>query len=189
MAADLDRANTAANTTARTAGRWDDLGLPLDVGADIASAAARVGHHVWLSARLFEITGGWATHAQHPALVIGFASVSTRFAWQAAEWRRRLPRLREVDQQTLIRQPSARSAVVLDDLAATAPSERLAALELLVPMLHGYYGSISADASPLRDGPVLRTLERIRSDLTRMADEIGDIRHVMGRTDLRFPDP
>lgn len=158
-------------------------------GADIASAAARVGHHVWLSSRLFEITGRWSREAPEPSLVVGFASVSTRFAWHAAEWRRRLPRLREIDQASLIRPSTPRSATALDDLAATVPEKRPAALERLVPRLRGYYDSIATDTSALREGPVLRTLARIQADLQVMDAEIRDIRHMRGRTEGTFPSP
>ncbi len=176
MTADLDHSHSPE--------LWDDVVVLPVAGADIASAAARVGHQVWLSSRLFEITGRWSRQAREPSLVIGFASVSTRFAWQAAEWRRRLPRLREVDEASLIRPPAARTATALDELAATVTDERPAILADLVARLRGYYDSIAADSSPLRDGPVLRTLARIQADLQAMDAEISDIRHTVGRTDV-----
>lgn len=168
---------TAAHDDHATTGRGSDLGLPVAVGPDIASAAGHVGELVWLASRLFEITGSWATAGHDPSADVAFASASSRFAWQAGEWRRRLPVLREVDVQLLIRPGSDRIRQVLQQLAETGPDARRDALRRFVDRLDGSFGTFASHASPLRDGPVLRSIDRIRADLARLVDELSDVGH------------
>lgn len=147
----------------------EPLGFSASPRPDIAGAAARIGHYVWVSARLFELTGQWATTSTDPVLAIHFAATSSRFAWQATEWRRRLPTLREIDDRVLIRPPSEFTEAALDRLAATAPQERLAALATVIGDLEVVYRSHAEAASPLRDGAILRSLTRIGTDLAELA--------------------
>lgn len=165
------------------------LGFSPSPGPDIAGAAARTGHYLWVTARLFEVTGQWAITSTEASPASHFANASSRFAWQADEWRRRLPRLAEVDDQALIRPPSAHAVGIMDRLAATPPRDRPAALAAVIGQLRAVYGSHVAVASPLRDGSALRTLRRIEADLADLALENSDIGHTIGRTDMTFPKP
>lgn len=165
------------------------LGFSPSPGPDIAGAAARTGQYVWVTARLFEVTGQWAVASDDATLTVHFAAASSRFAWQADQWRRRLPRLREADAQSLIRPPSARAVGLVGRLADTPPRDRLVALATAIGRLGAVYRSHAAVASPLRDGPVLRTLRRIEADLADLESDISDIGHTIGRTDVTFPEP
>lgn len=142
-----------------------DLGFASPPGPDIAAAARRIGHYVWVAARLYEITGEWATTTADPSDRIAFAGVAGSFAWQADEWRRRLPRLAEADVELLIRPPTSRAEAALEELAATPEPDRARALEDLVGRFDTVLARHGAAASPLRDGPLLRSIERIRAEL------------------------
>ena len=151
-----------------------DLGLASAPGPDIASSAARTGRYVWVSARLYEIVGGWATGTPDPRHRAVFAGAAGRFAWQAAEWRARLPRLREVDHGALIAAPSAAAVSELAQLADVPPAQRSDILHGVIARLDAVYRDHAGAASPVRDGPVLRSIGRVRGDLAALAAEIAE---------------
>lgn len=146
-------------------------------GGDIAANAARIGNYVWLSARLFEVTGSWSASAIDPDEKILFADASSRFAWQAAEWHRRLPRLREVDQAALITAPDEVTGEASDRLMTTAPSDRRRTLVAIVGGLDHVYRIHREATSAVRDGPVVRSIGRIRGDLSELDRRLRDIDH------------
>lgn len=160
-------------------------GFAAPPAADIASSAARLGHYVWASSRLFEITGAWATTTAHraadvvpgpdPGDATRFLGASGRFAWQAAEWHRRLPRLREVDRAALVIAPTASSGEFFDGLARTMPDGRRSALVGCVTALDDVYRAHAGNASPIRDAIVLRSIARVRADLADLVAEFTSI--------------
>lgn len=150
---------------------------------DIASTSSRIGHYVWLSSRLFEEIGAWATSADDPPSRVRFAGVARRFAWQAAQWRDRLPRLREVEHQSLIVAPDEGISAFIDGLAATPRPVRPTTLLGVIQGLDDLYTAHEAVVSPLRDGSILRTLRRVRADLADLHAEFSDIGHTEGISD------
>lgn len=146
-------------------------------GGDIAANAARIGHYVWLSARLFEVAGSWVASTIGPGEKIVFADASSRFAWQAAEWHRRLPRLREVDRAALVTAPGRATLEASDRLTMIARPDRRSTLAAIIDGLEQVYRIHGEAASPVRDGPVLRSIGRIRADLSELDRRLGDIDH------------
>lgn len=151
------------------------VGFAPSVAGDIASSAARVGQYLWVSARMFEVTGRWATAADRPDHKIRLAAASSRFAWQASQWRDRLPRLREVDVAALIRPADAAMAGRFERLDTVPEPSREGLLRSVITELEVTYATHAVTASPLRDGPILRSLERIRCDLAGMNAQMRDI--------------
>ena len=93
----------------------------------IDELAALVGHYGWLEARLFELTGRWATApagdgaAPDPRadeLRVWCAAASRRHGQLAAHWAQRLPVRAGVDAGSLVVAPSGALAEALDALEA-----------------------------------------------------------------------
>lgn len=142
-------------------------------GPDIAGSARWIGAQVWTLSRLFEITGRWAVAATDQGDTRRFAGVATRLAWLADEWRRRLPVLREVDPPDLIRAPTPGVAGDLERLAELPIGERRARLGDVLVELTDVLARHASHASPLTDGPLLRTLARSQYELARAVDELS----------------
>ncbi len=140
---------------------------------DIAGWAGRIGAYVWVTARLFEVTGRLAVLVDDPRLARRLAGVSGRFAWQAEQWHRRLPALREVRVDDLVVPPSAETAAAFDALERD-PHGGGEVLTGLLGQLATVYATHADAASPLTDGPVLRTLERTGADLQLAIAELGN---------------
>lgn len=148
-------------------------------GPDIASSIARLGAYAWLSARLFEIVGAWVASTPDGAAKATFGELTATFAWQAQQWRDRLPQLREVSRSALMVSPGPEVDAALDELAALSETDvRLTGLGDVV--LARYAGALAAHraaADALRDGPMLRTARIIEADLDdvrRQLEQAGE---------------
>lgn len=148
---------------------------PANRPADIAGSARRIGAYVWLSSRLFEIVGDWATTSDSDVDRVGFARAASRFAWQAGEWRRRLPVLAEVDVDRLVGPPDVATSTGLERFAVLGDAERGRALVEVVAELDDLYRADAETASELRDGAVVRSIRRVRADLADLAVELRDM--------------
>ncbi len=139
---------------------------------DIASTARRVGAYVWVCSRLFETTGSWSIAEGEPANKRIWFGVSRRFAWQAGQFHERLPKLREVDRSLLVGSPGPGSTSRLQSLESICqPDDRRRALGSVIGDLDHSLAQHVAKAEPLRDGPLLRTIERVRNDLANLVRE------------------
>jgi hypothetical protein len=160
----VDRANAAASP------QWRSL---LD-------GAARLGVYSWWERRLFEVLGVWSTDEQDPALKVLLDAQSHQHAWHAEVFFARLPELREVDAESLVRAPSGEVAAVLDDLAATGGTiERLVGVHrVVVPHLLACYSHDLELASAVAEPATRRWLALISGDLAASRAE-GE-RHLLG---------
>lgn len=148
---------------------------PTNRPADIAGSARRIGAYVWVSSRLFEVVGDWATTSGSDVERVAYARAASRFAWQAGEWRRRLPVLAEVDVDRLVEPPDAVTATGLERFAVLGDAERGRALVDVLAELDDLYRADAETASELRDGAVLRSIRRVRADLADLAVEVRDM--------------
>ena len=146
----------------------------------LLDGAARLGAFSWWERRLFEVLGAWSTDEQDPALKVLLDAHSHQHAWHAEVFFARLPELREVDAESLVRAPSGQVAEVLDDLAATVGSiERLVGVHrVVVPHLLACYGHALELASPVAEPATRRWLALVSGDLATSRAE-GE-RHLLG---------
>jgi hypothetical protein len=149
--------------------------------------ARRVGHHLWLEMRLFELLGGWVATTPELAVKPVLAAHSRHHAWHAELWHGHLPRLAGRDPGELVVPHHEGLVDALDALdpdgvprdgdgagpdgAGEAPAtvERLVGVyRVVLPRLIAAYRDDLAGASPVADAPVMRSLRFM------LADELDD---------------
>jgi hypothetical protein len=136
----------------------------------IGALAERVGAYCWVERRLFALTGAWATgpvapgSADHPDHRVFLATASREHAELAGRFFERLPVRAGVDRAALVGPGPGPAAAVLDRLAAeTDPRRRLAGfLTVVLPRLAATYEMDLAQASPVREAPVMAVLGAAR---------------------------
>ncbi|QGG96529.1 hypothetical protein [Actinomarinicola tropica] len=152
--------------------------MPTPPPLTLHELAARAGGAAWVSARLFELVGGWCTTTPEAHVVGRLAAQSHRHAWHAELWSARIPEATILDRATVERAPSAEVADLLDrcrDLPGTP--ERLAVLgEVLLPGLLDAHVAHRARASTVCDGATLRTLGLVVADLEGDLSEVSTLR-------------
>lgn len=141
---------------------------------ELHAAAARAGGHCWVERRLFERLGAGAAGAAAPAVVRLLDAHAQHAAWRAAQWWDRLPVLAGVDRDALVAPPPGWEALLaeLDELDGPAPGPaaddrpRLAvAYRRWLPRLARAYARHLDEASPVSDGPTIRTLRMVLEDV------------------------
>ncbi len=137
---------------------------------DLHGTARRAGAARWLDARLFEILGGWVATVPEPEVKIALATQASHHGWHAALWGERLPTLHDVDAERWVGPASAGVEQAVEVLAgATGTIERLAGVHrALLPRLAAAHASHLETASPVSDGPTIRTLRLV------LRDEVDD---------------
>ena len=132
---------------------------------DLHATARRAGAACWLDARLFEVLGGWVATVPEPEVKIALATQAGHHGWHATLWGERLPHLHGVDPVSWVGPaPGIEPAVALL-AAATGTVERLAGVHrVLLPRLAAAHAAHVEAASPLADGPTIRTLRLVLSD-------------------------
>jgi hypothetical protein len=139
----------------------------------IDELAALVGHYAWLEARLFELTGRWASapvgdgaapDGRADELRVWCAAASRRHGELAAHWAQRLPVRAGVDAGALVVAPSGALAEALDALEAEAElTDGVAALVgTVLPRVVEAYRRHAAAALPVSEAPVLEVLMEAR---------------------------
>jgi hypothetical protein len=139
----------------------------------IDELAALVGYYSWLEARLFELTGRWATaparegaapDAPGDELRVWCAAASRRHGDLAARWAERLPVRAGVDAGALVVAPSGALAGALDALEAEEElAEGVAVLVgTVLPRVGEVYRQHAAVALPVSEAPVLEILVEAR---------------------------
>lgn len=134
-------------------------------GLDLHATARRAGAARWLDARLFEILGGWVASVPEPEVKIALATQAGHHGWHATLWDERLPTLHDVDPAAWVAPaPGVEPAVAL--LAgADRTVERLVGVHrVLLPRLVAAHAEHLDRASPVADGPTIRTLRLVLSD-------------------------
>ena len=132
---------------------------------DLHATARRAGAARWLDARLFEILGGWVASVPEPEVKIHLATQAAHHGWHATLWDERLPTLHDVDPSTWV-QPAPGVQPALARLAeATGTVERLVGVHrVLLPRLIAAHAEHAEQASPVCDGPTVRTLRLVLQD-------------------------
>jgi hypothetical protein len=146
-----------------------------DVAETIEESGRRIGQRAWVEARLFETLGAWSAAVADPRARARLAAQSHHHAWHAELWRDLLPALPHLPATDLVA-PSEGDSEMIAGLAAldadedgTVPDDavRLAAVyEQAMPRLRADYEDHLAHATPVTDGPTIRALRLIISDLT-----------------------
>lgn len=143
---------------------------------DLMESAARLGHYQWVEMRLFEMVGSWVTQVPEPEAKLLLVVHGRRHAEHAERWHERLPVLRDLPRDSLV--VPANDAAVEFIAAVAGPDgadrtiERLVALyRVVLPALVAAYELHLDVASPIADGPVIRSLRLVLSDEVDERDE------------------
>jgi len=131
----------------------------------LEASARRIGHHVWIEQSLFEELGGWVTSTPEPAAKALLAEHSLHHAWHAQLWDGLLPAVPHLPAADLVVSPTGDAAFPAAP-AGGATAERLGWLcgEAL-PTLLDRYADHLARTTPLTDGPTIRVLGLVTTDV------------------------
>lgn len=131
-----------------------------------SEAAERIGGYVWLEERLFEVLGGWVRDVPAPAVKVQLATDSGQHAWRASRWRERLPRLREMPAEALVRPSRPELPAFVSVLAGAGNTlERVVgAYRVALPRLVVTYARHFGETASVSDGPTARALELALAD-------------------------
>ncbi|HEV7861175.1 MAG TPA: hypothetical protein VGR20_00690 [Acidimicrobiia bacterium] len=146
---------------------WDRRELP---GLfTVEESARRVGHYAWIEMRLFEALGGWVATVPELDVKTTLGRHCYHHAWHAELWHKRLPELREMRPERLIRAPNA--ALETFVAALTEPEgpdltiEKLVGVyRVLLPRKIAAYTYHLAATSRITDAPTIRSLGFILDD-------------------------
>lgn len=147
----------------------------------LEASARRIGRYRWIEMRLFEALGGWVAGVPELDAKALLATHSRQHGWHAELWHDLLP----VRPATAGEHPGSGASTPADPWAPPPDDERLAAFaaaltepdapELTIEKVVGVYrvalphaigtytGHLRA-ASPVTDGPTIRTLRLVLSD-------------------------
>jgi hypothetical protein len=148
---------------------WDRRELP---GLfTVEESARRVGHYAWIEMRLFEALGGWVATVPELDVKTMLGRHCYHHAWHAELWVKRLPELREMRPERLIKAPNADlEAFVAAMTEPEAPGltiEKLVGVyRVLLPRKIAAYTYHLAATSRITDAPTMRSLDFILQDET-----------------------
>jgi hypothetical protein len=148
---------------------WDRRELP---GLfTVEESARRVGHYAWIEMRLFEALGGWVATVPELDVKTTLGRHCYHHAWHAELWHKRLPELREMRPERLIRAPSAALeafvAALTEPEAPELTIEKLVGVyRVLLPRKIAAYTYHLAATSRITDAPTIRSLGFILEDET-----------------------
>ncbi|MDQ1505003.1 MAG: hypothetical protein QOD57_2730 [Actinomycetota bacterium] len=146
---------------------WDRRELP---GLfTVEESARRVGHYAWIEMRLFEALGGWVATVPELDVKTTLGRHCYHHAWHAELWHKRLPELREMRPDRLIRAPNAPLeafvAALTEPEAADLTIEKLVGVyRVLLPRKIAAYTYHLAATSRITDAPTIRSLGFILDD-------------------------
>ena len=137
----------------------------------VEESARRVGHYAWIEMRLFEALGGWVATVPELDVKTMLGRHCYHHAWHAELWHKRLPELREMRPDRLIRPPNeALEAFVVALTEPEAPEltiEKLVGVyRVLLPRKIAAYTYHLAATSRVTDAPTIRSLGFILEDET-----------------------
>jgi hypothetical protein len=146
-----------------------------DVAETIEDSGRRIGRHAWVEARLFELVGRWAGTVAEPRSRALFGRQSAHHAWHVELWHGLLPALPHLAATQLVA-PDGADAEMVATLAALdeaddgeTPAGALARLVALhreaLPRVLATYDDHLAHTTPVTDGPTVRVLRLVRTDL------------------------
>ena len=155
---------------------------------DLLSSAGRLGSWAWTEARLHRIVGGWAPDADGAHVVVVLDRLAMGHAARSALLVDRLPRLRELPRDALVRSPGAAADAVLEQLGALSQGDRLAAWVVVASALADAYDAHLSRCTPVADRPLLARLpaqlDRLRADAVDARTRIGPDRPPVEMLDL-----
>jgi hypothetical protein len=131
-------------------------------GMEIHEAARRVGALAWTEQRLFEVVGGWVSSTPEPQAKLLFARLSRHHGDHALALAAVLPDTRDHDPSQIVTSGGGDGTERLD-AAETTPA-RLSALVEVATQQVAALDLLLADATPVRDGPVLRVARLVRDE-------------------------
>ncbi len=138
---------------------------PVPSWMDLQATARRAGAARWLDGRLFEVLGGWVPTVAEPEVKIAIATHAAHHGWHASLWDERLPTLHDVDPASWIAAAPGIEPVVERIAAATHTVARLVGVHrVLLPRLSAAHAAHLESASPVSDGPTIRTLRLVLQD-------------------------
>ncbi len=154
---------------------------------DLLSSAGRLGSLAWTEARLHRIVGGWAPEADSADAVVVLDRFAMGHAARSVLLVDRLPRLRELPRDALVRSPGAAADAVLEQLGSAEPGDRLAAGGRQ-PALADAHDAHLSRCTPVADRPLLARLpaqlDRLRADAVDARTRIGPDRPPVEMLDL-----
>jgi hypothetical protein len=139
---------------------WDRRELPGIFSVE--ETARRVGNYKWTEMRLFEVLGGWVATVPELDVKLVLGRHTYHHAWHAELWHKRLPELREMNQERLNLPPND---AVREPEAADQTIEKLVGVyRVLIPRKIAAYTYHLNGTSTITDAPTIRSLKFILQD-------------------------
>ena len=146
---------------------WDRRELP---GLfSVEDTARRVGNYKWTEMRLFEALGGWVATIPELDVKMVLGRHTYHHAWHSELWHKRLPELREMNQERLTVPPNEAFVAFMDAVrepeAPELTIEKLVGVyRVLIPRKIGAYTYHLNGTSRITDAPTIRSLKFILQD-------------------------
>ena len=142
---------------------------------DMQENARRLGHQRWLHLQLFELLGGWAADTPEAHLRQVFAAHCHHHAWHAQLIADRLPKIDELDTETLtVPADASVQQMVAQARAAATTADRVALVYGTIhPRLISELAAHLHAVDPRTDGPTARVLTLVLRDLQAAALSVG----------------
>ncbi|HUW01861.1 MAG TPA: hypothetical protein VMW08_05880 [Acidimicrobiales bacterium] len=141
---------------------WDRREIPGIFSVD--ESAKRVGHYKWIEMKTFEVMGGWIATVPELDVKMRLGAHCYHHAWHAELWHKRLPELREMNQDRLTEPPNDELVAFVD--AMTEPEAPETTIEklvgvyrVLIPAKIAAYTYHRNNTSTITDAPTIRSLE------------------------------
>src|SRR5205823_4507760 len=141
---------------------WDRRELP---GLfPVEESARRVGNYKWTEMRLFEVLGGWVATVPELDVKMILGRHTYHHAWHAELWHKRLPELREMNQERLNVPPNDAFVTFMDAIREPeAPDQTIEKLvgvyRVLIPHKIAVYTYHLNGTSTITDAPTIRSLK------------------------------
>jgi hypothetical protein len=141
---------------------WDRRELPGIFSVE--ETARRVGNYKWTEMRLFEALGGWVATVPELDVKLVLGRHTYHHAWHAELWHKRLPELREMNQERLTLPPNDEYVAFMDAVrepeAADDTIEKLVGVyRVLIPRKIAVYTYHLNGTSTITDAPTIRSLK------------------------------
>ena len=146
---------------------WDRRELP---GLfTVEETARRVGNYKWTEMRLFEVLGGWVATVPELDVKLVLGRHTYHHAWHAELWHKRLPELREMNQERLNNPPNDEYVAFMDAVREPeGPDETIEKLvgvyRVLIPHKIAAYTFHLNNTSTITDAPTIRSLKFVLQD-------------------------
>ncbi len=119
--------------------------------------------------RLFELLGGWVATVPELDVKLRLGPHSFHHAWHAELWHELVPELRDIDAEALTVPPNDTMVQFMEALAGAAGGEEtiermVGVYRVLIPHKVAAYTHHLEHASPITDGPTVRSLRLVLQD-------------------------